>query len=576
MISGADMNRRQFLKNVGLVAAAMQIAPLAAGVVSSKKHPNVLFIAVDDMADWVGCLGGHPDVKTPNIDSLASRGVLFTRAHCVSPICGPSRASVLTGMRPETTGVYHNKGTYIDYVPDAVSLPKYLRTNGYHVMGAGKINHAMGKVVDDNWDEYGPDCGAIGGPFTYDELSMEGMDPTKHIDRGKLKCDLPMNGISLIDRPTNKYSTFDWGPVDVSDDEMPDGQIANWAAGQLKKKYTKPFFLATGFYRPHQPFFVPRKYFDMYDVNKVTLPPTIAGDLEDMSQTAKYFAHLAWTSGCHKTVAKHNQWRQAVRGYLATISFADAQVGKVVKALDESEYANDTWIVLWSDHGWHLGEKEHWGKHTPWQRSTRVPMLIVPPKSTAPAGFRSGKECGALVSLLDLYPTVIDMCSLSTRSELEGKSLLTLVDDPDAKWNDAAVISIGRGNHSVCTERWKYIHYYDGSEELYDLNIDPNEWFNLANESEYAGVMRTLAKKIPIDKRFKQFVRFGRWKAVIGSDDKMMLFDILAPHGISEQEDSAMTNPAIVKKIADYLTANNINARHVMMTDEEDKSECKG
>lgn len=563
-----DMDRRQFLKNVGLAAMAMQIAPLG-GAANSGKRPNVLFIAVDDMADWVGCLNGHPDVKTPNIDSLASRGVLFTNAHCVSPICGPSRASVLTGMRPETTGVYNNKGTYIDYVPDAVSMPKYFIDNGYHVMGAGKINHALGKVVDDNWHEYGPDCGGIGGPFTHDELSTEGMDPTRYINRGKLKNTLPMNGISLIDRPTNKYSTFDWGPVDVSDDEMPDGQIANWAVGQLKKDHDKPFFLAAGFYRPHQPFFVPRKYFDMYNVDRITLPPTIAGDLDDLSQTAKYFAHLAWTSGCHKTVIEHDQWPRAVQGYLASISFADAQVGKVVNALAESEYAADTWIVLWSDHGWHLGEKEHWGKHTPWQRSTRVPMVIVPPKGDAPAGFRPGSRCDALVSLLDLYPSVVDMCGLAKRSELEGKSLLKLIDDPDANWADAAVISIGRGSHSVCTKRWEYIHYYDGSEELYDLKADPNEWHNLAKKPEHAGVMKTLAKKIPVDKRFKQFVRYGRWKAVVGSDDQMMLFDILAPHGIGEQEDSAITNPVVVKKIADYLAANNIKARHVTMPDDE-------
>ena len=563
------MNRRQFLKNIGIAAIAIHTFPASGAGIKLKKRPNLLFIAVDDMADWVGCLGGHPDVKTPNIDSLAERGVLFTNAHCVSPICGPSRASVLTGMRPETTGVYHNKGTYIDYVPDAVSMPRHFINNGYHVMGAGKINHALGKVVDSNWHEYGPDCGGIGGPFTHDELATEGMDPTRYIDRGKLKCTLPMNGISLIDRPTNMYSTFDWGPVDVSDDEMPDGEIVNWAVGQLDKKHHQPFFLAAGFYRPHQPFFVPRKYFDMYDVDKIALPPTIAGDLDDLSQMAKYFAHLAWTSGCHKTVVEHGQWKQAVQGYLASISFADAQVGKVVDALDQSQYADDTWIVFWSDHGWHLGEKEHWGKHTPWQRATRVPMVIVPPKGDAPAGFRAGSKCDALVSLLDLYPSVVNMCSLPRRSELEGKNLVKLIKNTDAKWDDATVVSIGRGTHCVCTKRWEYIHYYDGSEELYDIKVDPNEWHNLSGKFEYANVIKTLAIKIPVDRRFKQFVRWGRWKAVVGSDDEMMLFDILAPNGISEQTDSAKDNPQIVKKIRNYLVSNNITARHVTVPDLE-------
>ncbi len=229
------IDRRQFLKTIGAVCGVSLAGTSIAHGLTSQKRPNVLFIAVDDMADWAGCLNGHPDVKTPNIDRLAKRGTLFTNAHCVSPICGPSRASVLTGMRPETTNVYTNKGTYIDYVPDAVSFPKHFRNNGYHVMGAGKINHAFGKVVEDNWDEYGPDAGIVGTPFTSEELMCEGMDPTRTIDRGKLKCTLPMNGgLSMIDRPTNKWDTFDWGPLDLEDDDFPDGQIANWAVGQLQ------------------------------------------------------------------------------------------------------------------------------------------------------------------------------------------------------------------------------------------------------------------------------------------------------------------------------------------------------
>jgi len=239
-------------------------------------RPNILFIAVDDMADWCGCMGGHPEVQTPNIDRLSRRGTLFTNAHCVSPICGPSRAAVLTGMRPETTNVYTNQGTYVDHMPDAVGFPRYFREHGYSVHGAGKINHSSSMVVKENWDEYGPGTGIVGTPFTHEELMCEGMDPTRVINRGKIKCALPMNGgLSMMDRPTNQWNTFDWGPLDLSDDDFPDGQIAHWTVEQLHTTHDKPFLLCTGFYKPHQPFFVPRQYFEMYDPDTIHLPPRL-------------------------------------------------------------------------------------------------------------------------------------------------------------------------------------------------------------------------------------------------------------------------------------------------------------
>ncbi|MCK4746088.1 MAG: sulfatase-like hydrolase/transferase, partial [Bacteroidales bacterium] len=341
------------MKNLQPYCLILLLLPLFTSCSEDAQKPNVLFIAVDDMADWATYLDGHPDAITPNMDRLASQGIYFTNAHCVSPICGPSRAAILTGMRPETTGCYTNRGTYIDYVPDAVSLPRYFRNNDYHVMGAGKINHALGMVVADNWDEYGPDCGVVGSPFTNEELLTEGMDPTRVVSR--LNCNLPMNGgLSLIDRPTMTWDTFDWGPLDIDDSGMPDGEIAEWAVDQLEQEFEKPFFLAVGFYKPHQPFFVPREYFDMYDVDKITLPLTLEGDLDDVPQPGIDFARAAWSAGTHKTVVEHDQWHEGVRAYLATITFADAQVGRVLDALDNSPHADNTWIILWSDHGWSL------------------------------------------------------------------------------------------------------------------------------------------------------------------------------------------------------------------------------
>lgn len=538
--------------------------PLFVSCSKVEQKPNVLFIAVDDMADWVGFLDGHPDAITPNMDRLASQGIYFTNAHCVSPICGPSRAAILTGMRPETTGCYTNQGTYIDYVPNAVSLPRYFIDHDYYVMGAGKINHSLGMVVAGNWHEYGPDCGIVGTPFTNEELLTEGMDPTRVISR--LNCTLPMNGgLSLIDRPDMKWDTFDWGPLDIDDGDMPDGEIAQWAVEKLQQEHDKPFFLAVGFYKPHQPFFVPRKYFDIYDPEKINLPPTIAGDLDDVPQPGIDFAHAAWSAGTHKTVVKYNQWHEGVTAYLATITFADAQIGKVLHALDNSPYADNTWIILWSDHGWSLGQKEHWGKHDPWKASLKVPFIIVPPKNNTPEGFLKGSSCPAPVSLLDIYPTLIDICGLPGKEELEGQSLLHLVKDPESKWNEAVVASVGRGSHSVFTKQWRYIHYFDGSEELYNLREDPEEWTNLAGNPEYKELKQNLAVHIPMDDNYKQFARWGKWKAVITANGDMELYDIHETFGISEHNNVAEENPEIVETISKYLVENNIEQRHVMI-----------
>jgi len=559
------MNKDLFIKNILWVLVPLLFYYSCARHQADSNHPNILFIAVDDMADWVSIMKGHPDVQTPNIDRIASRGILFTNAHCTSPICGPSRAAILTGLRPESTNIYHNVGTYIDYVPDAISLPRYFRDHGYHVMGAGKINHSSTKVVDSNWDEYGPGTGIVGTPFTDEELLTENMDPTIVINRDNLYITLPMNGISTIDRPDMRWSTFDWGPLDITDDDMPDGRIANWGVEQLKRNYTRPFFLAIGFYKPHQPLFVPGKYFELYDPENINLPPFIEGDPEDLSQTGKDYALLAWTAGCHKTVIEHNQWKPAVHAYLATISFVDTQIGKILEALDNSPYANNTMIVFWSDHGWHLGEKEHWGKHTPWQRSTHVPFIIIPPKNHMPENFIPGVTCDEPVNLLDLYPTLVDMCNLPEKTGLDGKSIYPLVKDPEMDWDEATVSTIGRGTNSIRTKKWRYIHYFDDTEELYDVENDPNEWINLADDVDYVTIKRQLAKYIIPDDDFKQFIRWGKWKAIIPCTGEMMLFNLYEQSGISEQHDVASENTDVVKTISQYLENEKISNRYYLI-----------
>jgi arylsulfatase A-like enzyme len=441
------MNRLKYSFIISLTFFLVGTAPV---INAADERPNVLFISLDDMNDWLGCYGGHPDAVTPNIDKLAERAVLFTNAHCVSPICGPSRASVLTGMRPETTGVYHNKGTYIDYVPDAVTFPEHFRENGYRTLASGKVDHGLGEPNPRLWDANGPDCGVLGTPFVGDELHTEMMQPTREINRGALKITLPANGgLSAIDRPNNTWDSFDWAPLDVPETDYPDRQIADWGVEQLAKESGKPMLLALGFYKPHQPFFAPRKYFDLYDSVKIQLPATIEGDLGDIPAVGRELATQPWTSGTHKTVTDHGAWQEATHAYLATVSFVDSLVGRVIDGLDRGPHADNTWIVLWSDHGWSLGEKEHWGKHVPWRESVRVPLMIVPPKNAIPNGFTPGARCDALVSLLDLYPTLNDMCKLPDRTELEGRSLLPLIENSNKEWEDTVVSTIGRGTHSV-------------------------------------------------------------------------------------------------------------------------------
>ena len=536
---------------------------------AADVRPNVLMIILDDLNDWVGCLGGHPDAHTPAIDRLAARGMLFTNTHCTSPICGPSRSALLTGMRPETTGVYHNRGTYVDYVPQAVSLQKHFMAAGYRVLGAGKVNHGLGMVVPDDWHQYGPGCGVLGTPFVDDELDCTMMNPTRTINRGRLTVTLPLNGgLSMIDRPTNTWDSFDWGPLDLADDDFPDGRIAAWGAEQLSVEHEGPLFLAVGFYKPHQPFFTPRKYFELFDPEKVRLPKTTPGDLDDVPQAGRDLATRPWTSGTHKTVVEHHCWLEAVHAYLATIAFADAQAGRLIDALDRGPMADNTWVVLLSDHGWSLGEKEHWGKHVPWRESVRQPLIIVPPRGDTPEGFEPGSRCTAMVNLLDLYPTLIEACRLPARDELEGRSLVPLISDPAAEWPEATVTTVGRGTQSVATRGWRYIRYFDGTEELYDHRRDPREWVNLAGDPGSVDVRRRLAVYLTEDKRIKQFVRWGRWKYVVNTDGSAMLFDIHATFGISEQDDVAEEHPEVVAKITGYLETNNATARRVLMPDD--------
>ncbi len=458
------MDRRTFLRLAAGATTALVPTLGTRGQTAVDRRPNVLFIAIDDLNDWIGCLGGHPDVKTPNLDRLAARGVLFTNAHCSAPACNPSRASLMTGILPSTSGVYHNPNPWRQspVLKDAVTIPQHFMAHGYRAVGGGKIYHG-GFPDPPSWQEYFP--------------SQKKNKPDDPMPKGR-----PLNGIP-------RTAHFDWGPVDVGDEAMGDRKVADWAIGELRKKHNKPFFLGCGFFRPHLPWYVPRKYFDMYPLDKVTLPNVKADDLDDVPALGK---RMARPEGDHRKVLAHNQWRKAVQGYLASISFVDACVGRVIDAFDGSDYRDNTIIVLWSDHGWHLGEKLHWRKFALWEEATHNVLMMVAPGVTKPA-----QRCSRPVTMLDIYPTLIELCDLKSKPELEGRSLVPLLKNPDAAWERPALTTHGKDNHSLRTERWRYIRYSDDTEELYDHSNDELEWHNLANEPEHKQIKTQLARWLP-------------------------------------------------------------------------------
>lgn len=435
--------------------ALFAVAPYAG---AAEERPNVLFIAVDDLNDWIGCLGGHPDCRSPNIDRLAQRGVLFTRSYCAAPACNPSRAALMTGIRPWTSGVYMNAQPWRPAMPDAVTLPQHFMKHGYEAVGSGKIFH--GRYED---------------PASWNDYLTKSRDPQPEP--------------AVRKDPQSRAGGIVWGALDVDDEEMNDYKMADYAIAYLQQKHDRPFFLACGIFRPHMPWQVPRKYYDMYPPDKITLPKVLKTDLDDVPPAG---VQMARPKGNHRTMLKTGNWRYAVQAYLASITFADKQVGRVLDALDASPYAKNTIVVLWGDHGWHLGEKHHWRKFSLWEEATRAPLMIVAPGVTRPGG-----RCERTVDFMDVYPTLCELCDLPIGEHLEGVSLVQLLKNPSAAWDRPARTTHGRNNHAVRSERWRYIRYADGAEELYDHANDPLEWKNLADDPQYREVKQELSAWLP-------------------------------------------------------------------------------
>jgi len=450
------------------------------------RRPNVIFIAIDDQNDWIGAYGGHPMAKTPHLDGLAQRGTLFLNAHCQAPLCNPSRTSLMLGLRSTTTGIY-GLAPWFRTVPeleDRVTLPQHFKAAGYRTLTAGKIYH-----------------GGVGGPAQrLREFDVWG----------------PAGGIGVKPEqklipptPMGNHALMDWGVFPHRDEDKGDYHVATWAVDQIKSApKDQPFFLAAGFFLPHVPCYATQKWFDLYPDDDSVLPPTSGDDRQD---TPRFSWYLHWDlpEPRLKWLQENNQWRNLVRSYLACTSFVDSQIGRVLAALEDEGLAENTIVVIWGDHGWHLGEKSITGKNTLWDRSTRVPLIFTGP------GITPGGRSQQPAELLDLYPTLIDLCGLEPRTDLEGLSLVPQLRAADQPRQRPAITSHNQGNHAVRSERWRYIRYADGSEELYDMIADPNEWHNLASDHQWAKVIEQHAGWLPAIDR----------PPVVGSAHRVLTYD---------------------------------------------------
>lgn len=484
---------------------AMAITLVACGIEENKQEkenskPNVLFISVDDLNDWIGIVEdkGNIDIKTPNLDRLAAKGVYFANNHANVPVCTPSRLGVMTGLSAVSTGCYSNTSGVAnkELWQQAIALPALFRMNGYHTMGCGKIEgHACHHIEEIHpgqklWDER-----LIRNFCASNELLRDG-DGYNGIDF----YPFPKGGSPIKKyNPTYKGHSLCAGPIDRNDlpfGKMPDEITAEWAIERLNHNYNKPFMLGVGFVRPHVPYTAPQEYFDMYPIDKIKVPEEVEGEMEDIPAYGKAMAYGAFEPSNEKVVRElgPEYRKQLVQGYMACVSFLDDQVGRLIDALEKSKYANNTIIVLWSDHGQHLGEKRSWRKNTLWQESTNSPMIWVVPGVTP-----VGEVCHQPASLLDIYPTLNQLCQLNSKNSFDGVSLVPQLKDVKIKRTIPAITSYSYGSHSIRGERWHYIRYYDGTEELYDGQNDFNENTNLADNPKYEKVIKEYRAHLPQD-----------------------------------------------------------------------------
>lgn len=451
----------------------------------AADRPNVLLVSIDDLNDWTGFLAGHPQAETPHMDALAKSGRNFANAHCAVPVCSPSRVSVMSGLAPTTHGSYEIGPSYqsLPALRGVLTIQNHFKKHGYYTIAGGKVLHhgftgSLSKVIDQSLIKH------------YRGLS-------------------PRNPLNL---PAGWSKAWDWGKYPKADAEANDMKLAQNAAKALHEEFDKPFFMSVGFFRPHVPLLVPPKWFDLYDRDAIKLPRTPKSDMDDVPMNFRTINDFA-LAPTHAEVLATDSQRNLTHAYLASISFVDACVGIVMEALKSGPHADNTIVILWSDHGFHLGEKQHWAKRTLWEESTKVPLLIAGPNIT------SGEACREPASLLDIYPTLIELCGLAAPSRLDGVSLVPQLKDPGAPRKRPAITSSYYGNHAIRTRHWRLISYADGAEELYNHQSDPDEFKNLANDPNYRSVRDELARWLPKEGA-PEFKTKSEFKHLRGQDEK--------------------------------------------------------
>ena len=451
----------------------------------SAARPNVLFIAIDDMNDWTTLFDDDNPIQTPNLKRLADRGAFFSRAYCAVPACNPSRTAILTGLAPTTSGVYSNSSPWKQLLPDVVTLPQFFSNHGYRTDGAGKIFHHGGTGTD-RQDK--PSFQA------FQKLNLHAHKPRSNY-----------NGYTREDGHKQLASaSWDWGVHDV--EKQTDEYTVNYVTDVMRTgKKEEPLFLAAGIFRPHLPFWAPPETFERYPFDGVELPPRPEDDLDDVPPLGVKMSRkeaFIFDNAHPDPENRPGSLKKMVQCYQAASDYADEMVGRLIDELDATGRADNTIIVLWSDHGYHLGDKNACVKFTLWEKANRVPFIIVAPGVTQP-----GTVIDRPVSLLDIYPTLADLAGLEVGDHLDGNSLVTLLKNPEAEWSEPAIMTQGKGNHAVRSDRWRYICYSDGTEELYDHQKDPWEWTNLAGQSEYAPVIAEHRKWVPVEKAEKELPR---------------------------------------------------------------------
>ena len=484
MANPHESRQRIFLRGLWLLTALLISAGGALGVTEEarakaaeyqSKGYNILFVAVDDMNDWVGCMGGNPQVITPHMDRLAKeKGVIMNKAYCPSTVCCPSRSAILTGKRAASTGVYGNRQNLKNApkAKDIVTLPEYFAQHGYHTLSTGKIfhKHPTAQGMDEGqwaFKEYTETSGANGG-LLWSESPMAA------------------NG-------GEKGEEFRWGATKNPIEKTKDYVASKWAAAQLGRDFGgKPFFLALGISKPHLPWEVPQQFFDLYPLEKLRAVEVFRDDLKDI--TNKAGKELFSADERFLAADKANMHKQAQRAYLASISYVDTCLGVVFDALAKSPHADNTIVMIWGDHGWYLSEKLRYGKTELWEEADRVPFIVSVPGVT-----KAGSKSEAVVNLLDMYPTLIELCGLPANPENEGRSFAPALKNPSLPWDHPTLTTYNCGNHSVTDGRYRFTYYGSkgGSEELYDHSADPLEHRNLASQPEYKEIIERLRGEIP-------------------------------------------------------------------------------